>query len=198
MHIFLKKLKKIIRGKKKDIRNMYPQYEIGNHTYGNPRIYSWEEGATIKIGAFCSISSGVKIFLGGEHRTDWVTTYPFNYLWESAKQMKGHPTTKGDITIGNDVWIGAGAVILSGVTIGDGAVIGTNAVVTKDIPAYAIAAGNPASVVKLRFDEKTIQHLLEIKWWEWEDDQIQKFLPLMLDSNIENFLKKTEREKNIT
>ncbi len=192
MHKILKKLKKIIKGRQKDIQSAYPQYKIGKHTYGHPRIYSWEEGAQFKIGAFCSISSGVKIFLGGEHRIDWVSTYPFNYLWKSARHFKGHPCTKGDIIIGNDVWIGAGAVILSGVTIGDGAVIGTNAVVTKDIPAYAIAAGNPAKVVKMRFDRETIQDLLKIKWWEWEDAQIQRFLPLMLDTDIDQFLKKAK------
>jgi acetyltransferase-like isoleucine patch superfamily enzyme len=190
MHPFLKKIKKMIRRREKDIREQYPQYEIGRHTYGIPRIYSWNEGATFKIGAFCSISSNVKIFLGGEHRTDWVTTYPFNYLWKSARNIKGHPTTKGDIIIGNDVWIGAGAVILSGLTIGDGAVVGTNAVVTKDIPAYTIVAGNPAGIVKNRFDEQTISKLLELKWWEWEDSKIQTYLPLLLNSNIKEFLEK--------
>ena len=194
MHPFLKKLKKMIRGKNKDIKDMYPQYEIGKYTYGKPRIYSWREGATFRIGAFCSIASDVKIYLGGEHRTDWVTTYPFNYFWESAKQIKGHPKTKGDVTIGNDVWIGAGAVIISGVTIGDGAVIGNNAVITKDVPPYAVAAGNPAVIVKERFDKKTIHGLLKIKWWEWEDSKIQENIPLLLDNNIDEFLKKAGLE----
>jgi chloramphenicol O-acetyltransferase type B len=190
MHIFLKKLKKkFIHRKKKDISERYPQYEIGRNTYGKPRIYSWEEGATFRIGAFCSIASGVKIYLGGEHRIDWVTTYPFNVLWEKAKHIKGHPKTKGDVIIGNDVWIGAGAAILSGVTIGDGAVIGTNAVVAKDVPHYAIVAGNPARIVRKRFNEETIHHLLKIRWWEWEDKKIEKFIPLLLDRDIEKFLK---------
>jgi len=195
MHIFLKKLKKkFIHSKKKDIRERYPQYEIGRGTYGRPKISSWGERATFRIGAFCSIAHGVKIYLGGEHRTDWVTTYPFNYLWKSAKHIKGHPKTKGDVIIGNDVWIGAGAVILSGVTVGDGAAIGNNAVVAKDVPPYAIVAGNPASIVRKRFDEETIHHLLKIKWWEWEDNRIEKFLPLLLNSNIEEFLKVVDKD----
>ena len=195
MHVFLKKLKKkFIHNKKKDIRERYPQYEIGRYTYGKPRIYSWGEGANFRIGAFCSIASGVKIYLGGEHRTDWVTTYPFNVLWEAAKHIKGHPKTKGDVIIGNDVWIGAGSVILSGVTVGDGAAIGTNAVVAKDVPPYAIVAGNPARIAKKRFDEETIHHLLKIRWWEWKDNRIEKFLPLLLNSNIEEFLKVVDKD----
>ncbi|MCP3928837.1 MAG: CatB-related O-acetyltransferase [Bacteroidetes bacterium] len=171
---------------------MYPQYAIGKHTYGKPRIYSWGEGSNFKIGAFCSIASNVKIYLGGEHRTDWVTTYPFNHLWESAKHIKGQPKTKGDVIIGNDVWIGDNAVIMSGVTIGDGAAIGNNALVTKDVPAYTIVAGNPACILKKRFDEETIHRLLIIKWWEWNDGVIENFLPLMLDKNINEFIKKAE------
>jgi len=195
MKIFLKKLKKkFISSKKKDIQERYPQYEIGRGTYGKPRISSWGEEATLRIGAFCSIASGVNIYLGGEHRIDWVTTYPFNVLWEAANHIKGHPKTKGDVIIGNDVWIGAGAVILSGVTVEDGAVIGTNAVVAKDVPPYAIVAGNPARITKKRFDEETIHHLLEIRWWEWEDNRIEKFLPLLLDNNIEKFLRVAEQD----
>ena len=195
MQIFLKKLKKkFIRSKKKDIQERYPQYGIGRGTYGKPQISSWGEETTLKIGAFCSIASGVNIYLGGEHRIDWVTTYPFSVLWKAAKHIKGHPKTKGDVIIGNDVWIGAGAVILSGVTIGDGAVIGTNAVVTKNVPPYAIVAGNPTRVVRKRFDEETIGHLLKIRWWEWEDNRIEKFLPLLLDNNIEKFLRVAEQD----
>ncbi len=193
--LFFKKLKKkFFRSKRKDIRERYPQYQIGRNTYGKPRIYSWGEGGTFKIGAFCSIASGVKIYLGGEHRVDWVTTYPFTAFWAAAHHIKGHPKTKGDVIIGNDVWIGADAVILSGVTIGDGAVIGANAVVAKGIPPYTIVAGNPARVIRKRFDEKTIHHLLKIRWWEWEDDRIKKYIPLLLDSNIEKFLRVAERD----
>jgi chloramphenicol O-acetyltransferase type B len=195
MHIFLKKLKKkFIRSKKKDIRERYPQYEIGRGTYGKPQISSWGEGATLRIGAFCSIASGVNIYLGGEHRTDWVTTYPFSVLWKVGKHIKGHPKTKGDVIIGNDVWIGAGAVILSGITVGNGAVIGAHAVVTIDVPPYAIVAGNPARIIKKRFDEETIKKLLRISWWDWKDIRIEKFLPLLLDSDIEKFLRVAEQD----
>ena len=103
------------------------------------------------------------IFLGGNHRTDWNTTYHFSVLWESAKNINGHPASKGDVIIGHDVWIGEGAVILSGVRIGNGAVIGAHAVVTRDVPSYQIVAGNPAKIMKPRFthDEIVILEKLE-------------------------------------
>ena len=144
------------------------------------------------VGAFCSIAEGVKVFLGGEHRTDWVTTFPFNVLWQDASGIPGHPKSKGDVVIGNDVWVGTEALILSGVTIGDGAVVGARAVVAKDVPPYAIAAGNPASVVRKRFDEDTIAALLRIRWWDWEDTRLVKALPFLLSEKVTPFLQAVE------
>ena len=168
-------------------------FDIGRGPYGKPKILEWGEGATLQIGSFCSISAGVQIFLGGEHRVDWVTTYPFNILWEEAHHITGHPKSKGDVHIGNDVWIGREAIIMSGVTIGDGAVIGARTVVTKDVPPYVIVAGNPASIIRKRFDDKIINRLLEIQWWSWEDSRIKKVLPMLLNNEIDVFL---EAEKN--
>lgn len=191
--------KKIAGGRRTEmtgvLREKYPQYEIGRFTYGDPQILTWNEGATLKIGAFCSIAAGVKIFLGGEHRTDWVTTYPFNVLWERGRQIHGHPKTKGDVTIGNDVCIGTDAVILSGVRIGDGAVVGARTVVAKDLEPYAMYAGNPARLVRKRFDEETIQQLLELKWWNFRDEEIEQMLPLMLDTDIQAFIRQARRRK---
>src|SRR5690242_17207650 len=120
----------------------YPQYDIGPGTYSVPGYFSvldWHQGSTLKIGAYCSIAYGVKILLGGEHHTDWVTTYPFSELWAEGRPIPGHPTTRGDVIIGIDVWIGLNALITSGVTIGDGAVIAAHAVVSSDVPPYTIA-----------------------------------------------------------
>ena len=166
---------RFLRKKKesKFLKIRFPQYDIGKWSYGKPKVL-WKEGATLKIGSFCSFAPEVRIFLGGEHRTDWVTTFPFNVLWKSAGEFTGHPATKGDVVIGNDVWIGTGALILSGVTIGDGAVVGARAVVSKNIPAYGIVAGNPARLIKKRFNEDIIQRLLKISWWNWEDAKIEK------------------------
>lgn len=164
--------------------------KIGKHTYGEPLILHWGENSKLTIGNFCSIADNVKIFLGGNHRIDWVTTYPFNALsdiWDNAKDIIGHPATKGDVIIGNDVWIGYGATILSGVTISDGAVIGAEAVVTKDVSPYAIVVGNPAREIKKRFSDENIKQLLKIKWWDWEDSEISKKIHLLCSGNIDIF-----------
>jgi acetyltransferase-like isoleucine patch superfamily enzyme len=168
---------------------LFPNYKIGRWTYGSPKVLSWGEGATLEIGAFCSIAKGVKIFLGGEHRTDWITTYPFGVVWK-RNEIKGHPSTKGDVVIGNDVWLGEDCTILSGVKIGDGAVVGTGAIVVQDVPPYAIVFGNPARVMRYRFDKNTIESLLEIQWWNWSDEKITDNLPLLSNSDIGKFIKK--------
>jgi acetyltransferase-like isoleucine patch superfamily enzyme len=147
------------------------------------------EGASLKIGRYCSIGTNVTIFLGSEHRTDWVSTYPFPFLWEEARLIKGHPSTKGDVVIGNDVWIGFGATILSGVTIGDGAAIGACSLVIREVPPYAIVAGNPARVVRHRFDEETIRKLLEIKWWDWPDEKVKNNVHLICSDSVNSFIK---------
>lgn len=162
--------------------------EVGRGTYGDPVIASWDNKTKVKIGNYCSIAGGTIILLGGEHRHDWVTTYPFSALHPAAFHIPGHPHTKGDVHIGNDVWIGINALILSGVTIGDGAVIGANAVVSKDVPPYAIVAGNPAKIVKYRFDRKTIQKLLKISWWYWPEAEIVNTFPYLLSNDINRFI----------
>lgn len=171
----------------------YPQYKFGQGTYGDLSVLSWGEGATLEVGSYTSIAAGVKVFLGGEHRIDWVTTFPFNILWKSAQHHSGHPRTKGDVLIGNDVWIGTDALISSGVTIGDGAVVGALAVVTRDVCPYAVVAGNPARVVKFCFDQKTVERLLELKWWNWHESEIKNAMPELLNYEILLFLEKAER-----
>ncbi|OQB29173.1 MAG: Streptogramin A acetyltransferase [Bacteroidetes bacterium ADurb.Bin174] len=174
----------------KDVYNNLP-YIIGDYTYGKPIVLHWGEKANLYIGKFCSIADNVTIFLGGNHRTDWVSTYPFNVLTDffpEAGEITGHPSTKGDVIIGNDVWIGHGATILSGVKIGDGAVVGAGAVVTKDVLPYEIVAGNPAKHIKMRFNEEQVSKLLDIKWWDWPVDKIKLNVFLLTSSNLENFI----------
>ena len=172
---------------KKSFQEKYPQFQIGRGTHYTPRIY-FAKFANLKVGAFSTFDPTVQIFLGGDHRYDWVTSNAiWNYLPGKACP-EGHPKTKGDVTIGNDAYIATEAVIMSGVTIGDGAVIGARALVSRDIPPYAVAVGNPARVVKKRFDEETISRLLKIRWWDWDDDRIRKAFPLMMSDDIEAFL----------
>ena len=166
-------------------------FEIGEYTYGDPIVVHWDDSTKLHIGKFCSIADGVTIILGGNHRTDWVTTYPFNVLsdpFPNASTIKGHPTTKGDVWIGNDVWIGHGVTILSGVRVGDGAVLGANAVVSKDVEPYSIVVGNPGKVVKKRFDDAIIKALLEIKWWDWEIEKINEEVRLLCNNDVNSFI----------
>lgn len=162
---------------------------MGAWSYGQPIVHSWGEGARLIIGRYCSIAGDVHVLLGGNHRTDWVTTYPFSEQWhQHAGKITGHPSSNGNVVIGNDVWIGERAMILSGVTIGDGAVVGASALVTKDVPPYAIVGGNPARIIRYRFDPATIKKLLAIRWWFWPEDKIIRALPLMLSSNMSDFI----------
>jgi len=165
-------------------RNWKEEYEVGRGTYGEPRIRRFGSSTTLKVGNFCSISKRVMIFLGGNHRTDWITTYPFSVFRESAKHIKGHPASRGDVIIGHDVWIGIGATILSGVRIGNGAVVGAMAVVTRDVPPYTIVAGNPASVVGVRFSEENISILQSLEWWNWDDAKLDSAMPLLLNGDV--------------
>jgi acetyltransferase-like isoleucine patch superfamily enzyme len=166
------------------------RFEVGDHTYGKPKVISWGERSSLRIGRYCSIASEVIIFLGSEHRVDWVSTYPFPFLWKQAKSIQGHPATRGDVIIGNDVWVGFGATILSGVTVGDGAAIGACSVVTRDVPPYAIVAGNPAHLIRYRFDAETIGELLRIRWWDWPDIRVRENVQMICSPNIEEFIKK--------
>lgn len=164
------------------------QFDIGAWTYGTPKVSFGDSGFNLKMGKFCSIGKDVHFYLGGGHRTDWVTTYPFSEFFKDAKQYKGHPFSKGHIKVGNDVWIGNNATILSGVTIGDGSVIGAHAVIAKDVRPYAIVAGNPAREICRRFDDEVIEALMNIQWWNWPEKKIENAIPLLLSPDIKAFI----------
>jgi acetyltransferase-like isoleucine patch superfamily enzyme len=166
---------------------------IGKYTYGtnNLNIHYSDSGSKLIIGNFCSIAGNINIYLGGNHRTDWVTTYPFGHINQHIFNNfngQGHPATKGDVIIGNDVWIAQNVTIMSGVTIGDGAIIANNSHVVKNVEPYSIVGGNPAKLIRYRFTTEQIKKLLEIKWWEWGDEKINKFTPLLCNEDIDNFI----------
>lgn len=183
------------RRKPRSLKEKFPQHDIGRGSYGHFRVRHPDETTKLKIGAFCSFAAGVQIFLGGEHRTDWVTTFPFPVFWdEVAADFDGWAKTRGDVIIGNDVWIGTEALVMSGVRVGNGAVIGARAVVAGDVPPYAIVAGVPAKLVRMRFDAKTIARLEAIAWWNWDDKKIARFMPHILSGDVDSFLDLAERD----
>ena len=167
----------------------------GTYFDRNVNIVSWSDDYHIHSGKYNSIGRDCNFFLHANHRTDWITTS--SQLWgpvtseiaELHMQM-GHPECKGNITIGNDVWIGAKSTIMSGVKIGDGAVIGSGSVVAKDVPPYAIVVGNPAKIIKYRFDENQIEDLLKISWWNWPENKIKEEAMLLWSKDINFFIEK--------
>jgi len=168
---------------------------VGKYTYGTP-IIEWNGCANLTIGNFCSIARNVKIYLGGYHHPEWVSTYPFGHIHQNVFTTydgTGHPTTKGDVVIGNDVWIADDITIMSGVTIGDGAIIANKSHVVKNVAPYSIVGGNPAKHIRYRFTEEQIKKLLEIKWWYWDDAKINKFAALLCNPNIDNFIKEASK-----
>lgn len=170
---------------------------IGRCTYGvtESSINSWGDGS-LTIGRYCSVAADVSFFLGGEHRTDVITTYPFGHTRSHGGRLKrfsGHPKSKGPIVIGHDVWIGNAAKILSGVTIGSGAVIGASSIVTKSIGPYEVWAGNPARLVKTRFSSAVIDALLRIAWWDWPLNLIETHQNILTAPPDEQILAKLEK-----
>jgi acetyltransferase-like isoleucine patch superfamily enzyme len=164
---------------------------FGKYTYGTPNILWQNNDAELIVGNFCSIAANVNIYLGGNHMTNWVTTYPFGHIHQDVFNNfngYGHPSTKGNVIIGNDVWIGSNVTIMSGITIGDGAIIANNSHIVKNVDPYSLVGGNPAKLIKYRFTEEQIKKLLEIKWWYWDDEKINNFTPLLCN-NIDEFIK---------
>ena len=123
------------------------------------------------------------------HRMDWVSTFPFYFQANIFKSSKNAYEKVGDTVIGDDVWIGSEAMIMAGVTIGSGAVVAARAVVTKDVPPYAVVGGNPAQVIKYRFDEETIAKLLMLKWWDWAEEAVKEAMPLICSENVQGLTK---------
>jgi virginiamycin A acetyltransferase len=174
-----------------------PNIVVGDYTYyDDPRgpaafeervLYHFDfVGDRLVIGKFCSIGAGTTFVMnGGNHHTGWLTTYPFpifGHGWEAA--MPASWPNKGDTVVGNDVWFGHDALVMPGITIGDGAIVATRAVVTRDVPPYAIVGGNPAGVLRHRFDEATIARLLAVRWWDWDAAKITRNVRAICGSDI--------------
>lgn len=146
-------------------------------------------GDKLIIGKFCAIAKGVQFIMNGaNHKLSGFSTFPFYIFgngWENAMPQAGDLPYKGDTVIGNDVWIGFDALIMPGVKIGNGAIISSRSVVTSDVPAYTIAGGNPAKIIKKRFPEETIATLEKLAWWNWPIEKITKNITAIMSDDIE-------------
>lgn len=174
-----------------------PQIIVGDYTYyDDPEdVYNFEKnvlylfefiGDKLIIGKFCQIATGVRFIMNGaNHAMNGVSTYPFKIFGASWSNASLDSPSRGDIVIGNDVWIGNNVTIMNGVKIGDGAIIGTNSLVTKNVDPYSVVGGNPAALLKKRFDEGTIEFLLKLKWWDWGVEKITKHIDLITNGDIE-------------
>jgi acetyltransferase-like isoleucine patch superfamily enzyme len=161
---------------------------VGPNTYGYPRLLTYVHGREcLRAGNYCSL--GGSYLLGGQHGVDRVTTYPhrINFRMEGAGE-DGFPTPTGDTIVGSDVWTCEDSLVMSGITIGDGAIIAAGAVVTKDVPPYAIVGGNPAQLIRYRFDEAQIEALLEIRWWDWPEERVRAAVPLLAGDDVDAFI----------
>jgi len=177
----------------------YPNYVIGEASYGMPIVHDNYESTSLKIGAYCSIASNVQIFLGGQHRSNWASNYPFPFFFEMDAKYREEYTregSRGDVIIGSDVWLCANCIILSGVTIGHGAIVANGAVISRDVPPYAVMAGNPAKQIKWRFDEITRNSLLEAAWWEWPKSEVKQILDKICSADLTDFLNYAKARKH--
>lgn len=179
-----------------------PNIQVGDYTYyddpadptgfeKNNVLFNWPVfGDRLIIGKFCAIASGVRFIMGpANHRTGSVTTYPFNVFggaWaENTPPHLEQLPFKGDTVVGNDVWIGRNSVILPGVRIGDGAIVAAQSVVTRDVAPYTVVGGNPARLLKNRFDGELTELLLRLRWWDLEGEALVEMLPLLCDPDLE-------------
>lgn len=185
-----------------------PQIIVGDYTYYDDvsDVSNFEKNVLylfdfmkdrLVIGKFCQIASGVRFIMNGaNHAMNGFSTYPFKVFggeWAKKDSMKVF--SKGNTIIGNDVWIGNSATIMQGIKIGDGAIIGTNSLVTKDVEPYTIVGGNPAQVIRKKFDDKTIELLLTLKWWDWDIQKITDNLHVITSGNIEELKRIDENDK---
>ena len=170
-----------------------PNITVGDFTYFSDadfekhvtHLYEWN-GDKLVIGKFCQIAAGVEFVMNGaNHQMNALTTFPFYIMkgWEMPPPEPSDLPLKGDTVVGNDVWIGQNVTVLPGVHIGDGAIIGLNSTVASDIPPYAVAVGDPARVIRYRFDEETVAFLEKLRWWDRSVEEINEMIPYLTSSD---------------
>lgn len=167
----------------------YDDFEDVSNFEKNVKYHFDFIGDQLIIGKFCMIASNVTFIMNGaNHLTESISSYPFAIFgkeWQHAMDGKSYPN-KGNTVIGNDVWIGYNVTIMPGISIGDGAIIAANTTVTKNIPPYAVAGGNPSRIIKKRFSNEEIETLLALKWWDWNIEKITSHVADLTGDAITN------------
>lgn len=146
---------------------------VGKGTYGGINAFCYDDTHSLRIGNYCSIAEEVVFLLSSEHKTNNISTFPYKVKFMGVQEEAG---SKGDIIVEDDVWIGYGTLIMSGVHIGQGAVIAAGSVVTKDIPAYAVAGGTPAKIIKYRFSPEMIKELLKVDYGKLTETMVKEHI----------------------
>jgi virginiamycin A acetyltransferase len=180
----------------------HPNIIVGDFTYANdfdppqdwaariaPYTYAGAPERLI-IGSFCQIAHGARfITASANHAMDGFSTYPFP-VFDPAKLSLYKESFQGlpDMTVGHDCWIGHDALILPGARLGNGVIVGAGAVVTKSVPDYAIVAGNPARIIKMRFPPDVIAALLRLTWWDWPLSRIEAALPALMAGDLRSLM----------
>lgn len=173
---------------------------MGCHSYSGSNL-----GYGVKVGRFCSIATNVSI-MGAHHFPDWVSTSPvfYNSGYNNliGEDLSNQARQDRNIQIGNDVWIGSGVVLKSHLKIGDGAIIAANSIVTKDVPSFAIVGGNPAKIIRFRFNEDLIYKIKQAQWWNYDLEDFkglnannpEQFINELSEKVLNNNLKKSDRK----
>lgn len=177
-----------------------PQIVIGEYTYyDDPEDSEGFErnvlylfpfiGDRLVIGRYCALARGVRFIMNGaNHAMNGFSTYPFNIFgggWERVTPASTDLPHKGDTVVGNDVWLGYEALVMPGVRIGDGAIVAARSVVTSDVEPYSIVGGNPAKPLRKRFPPEVIDALLEIRWWDWDAEQVTRHLEAIVGADLD-------------
>jgi virginiamycin A acetyltransferase len=173
----------------------YTYYDdpLGPERFEENVLYHFDfVGDKLIIGKFCAIARNVQFIMNGaNHSLKGFSTYPFYIFkngWEDAIPETDDQSDIENTIVGNDVWLGYNATIMPGVKIGHGAIVASKTLVTKDVSPYSIVGGNPAKVIRMRFDEATIESLLTVAWWNWPIEKITKKLPEIVNCNLPGLL----------
>jgi acetyltransferase-like isoleucine patch superfamily enzyme len=163
---------------------------MGNLSYYAPNVVKYEgDTGRVIIGNFASVAPDADFYVGGLHRTEWVSQYGLRAMLDlPGAHEDGFTHGRGDIVVGSDTWVTNGCTIMSGVTIGHGAVVGTKAVVAKDVRPYAIVVGNPAREIRRRFSDEQVEALLRISWWDWPTETVKRHVDLISSPDVDAFI----------